>query len=160
MLYSATFMNRLVESWTLTKRICLMMKPSSLVVHDDIFILNLVPPIVNYPKRFRFLRNLRSCCPKKWGSFDNDEINRPNHTVVLKIFTVWSLEWERFTLNLVLGVEILWKLIETMFDAVVCCLQGESNHFFHFENFHSENGWFETFFRWNRNFWKFWIRVV
>ena len=77
---------RLVESWTLTKRICLMMKPSSLVVHDDIFILNLVPPIVNYPKRFRFLRNLRSCCPKSWGSFDNDEINWPNHTVVLKIF--------------------------------------------------------------------------
>ena len=105
---------RLVESWTLTKRICLMMKPSSLVVHDDIFILNLVPPIVNYPKRSRFLRTLcfcktnliaRSICNLTINHFLQEtiplihssiELTGPTVASYWRCCTVWSLEWERF----------------------------------------------------------------
>ena len=154
---------RLVESWTLTKRICLMMKPSSLVVHDDIFILNLVPPIVNYPKRSRFLRTLcfcktnqiaRSICNLMINHFWNDSIdplvnriNWSNCSVVLKVLHCLIIRMGAVYVKLDVGVEILWKLIETMLNAVVCCLQGGSNHFFHFENFEILN-----FLKWRCQF--------
>lgn len=66
---------------------------------------------------------------KRWIHWSNcsDETLKVLHCLIIRMGAVY--------VKLDVGVEILWKLIETMFAAVVCCLQGGSNHFYHFENF-------------------------
>ena len=63
-------------------------------------------------------------------------IHWSNCSDILKVLDCLIIRMGAVYVKLDVGVEILWKLIETMLNAVVCCLQGGSNHFFfHFENF-------------------------